>query len=453
MHDPIIIQRDMADSSTGGVAKTAGRPIGLLGAYSIGIGGIIGGGIFATLGLAGEEARGATYLSFLIGGVVALLTVYSYAHLSLTYPNKGGTVVFINRAFGFGLFPGTLNILLVLSYTILLAVYASALAVYGVTFFHGVDRIFTQKILAIGSIVVLALVNLIGPALAEKSGGAFNIGKLSILSIFVIAGLTSSGLTLERLTPADWVPAADIVAGGMLVFLSYEGFELIANAAPQIRDPHKNIPRALYGSVLIAIAFYLLIIVVSLGHLTFEALSKARDYSLCAAAEAFMGRGGFLLLAAGAVLSTASAINAGLYGASKIPVEMSHVDQVSGIFMRQIHGRHPIGLAIITGITLLTVGYLNLRELSAAASAGFILVFAMVNLANAKLATQTASKWWISAVGALVCMAALATMLFQLAQHPASRYEVHMIAALIGLSFIHQGMYQVVMKRAKKGRA
>jgi uncharacterized protein len=442
----------MTDPAIIGTTETAGRPIGLLGAFSIGIGGIIGGGIFATLGLAGEEARGATYLSFLVGGIVALLTVYSYVHLSLTYPSRGGTVVFINRAFGFGLFSGTLNILLVLSYTILLAVYASALAVYGVTFFHGADRILMQKILAIGSIAVLAVVNLIGPALAEKSGGAFNIGKLSILSIFVVAGLTSSGLTLERLTPADWVPAADIVAGGMLVFLSYEGFELIANAAPQIKEPRKNLPLALYGSVLIAIAFYLLIIVVSLGHLSFEALSKARDYSLCAAAEAFMGRTGFLLLAAGAVLSTSSAINPGLFGASKIPVEMSHVDQVPGVYMRQIHGRHPVGLAVITAITLLTLGYLNLRELSAAASAGFILVFAMVNLANAKLAGQTASKWWISAAGALVCLAALATMLFQLVQHPATRYEVHVIASLVGLSWFHQCIYQVVMKRARKGR-
>jgi amino acid transporter len=65
----------MTDPSKSSMAETASRPIGLLGAYSIGIGGIIGGGIFATLGLAGEEARGATYLSFLVGGVVALLTV------------------------------------------------------------------------------------------------------------------------------------------------------------------------------------------------------------------------------------------------------------------------------------------------------------------------------------------------------------------------------------------
>ncbi len=222
---------------------------------------------------------------------------------------------------------------------------------------------------------------------------------------------------------------------------------------PRSRSRARTSPVHFTGVFSIAIAFYLLIIVVSLGHLTFEALSKARDYSLCAAAEAFMGRTGFLLLAAGAVLSTASAINAGLFGASKIPVEMSHVDQVSGVYMRQIHGRHPVGLAIITAITLLTVSYLNLRELSAAASAGFILVFAMVNLANAKLAGQTASKWWISAVGALVCLAALATMLFQLAQHPATRYEVHVIAALVGLSFVHQWTYQVVIKRARKGRA
>ena len=75
------------------------------GAFSIGIGGIVGGGIFATLGLAGSEARGATYLSFIVGAVVALLTAYSYVRLSLRYPGKGGTVTFITHAFGDGLFP------------------------------------------------------------------------------------------------------------------------------------------------------------------------------------------------------------------------------------------------------------------------------------------------------------------------------------------------------------
>ena len=91
------------------------RDLGALGAFSIGIGGIVGGGIFATLGLAGSQARGATWLSFAVGGVVALLTAYSYVRLSLTYPGPGGTVTFLNRAFGNGLLAGWLNTLLVVA--------------------------------------------------------------------------------------------------------------------------------------------------------------------------------------------------------------------------------------------------------------------------------------------------------------------------------------------------
>jgi amino acid transporter len=89
--------------------QTGERELGILGTFSIGIGGIVGGGIFATLGLADSEAHGATPLSFFVGGLIALLTVYSYIQLSLTYPGKGGTVTFINRAFGTGVFTGGLN--------------------------------------------------------------------------------------------------------------------------------------------------------------------------------------------------------------------------------------------------------------------------------------------------------------------------------------------------------
>lgn len=100
----------------------------------------MGGGIFATLGLAGSEARGATPVSFVIGGLGALLTAYSYVRLSVTYPSKGGTVAFVNRAFGPGLFAGGLNTLLVLSYVVIMALYASAFATYGSTFLPAASR-------------------------------------------------------------------------------------------------------------------------------------------------------------------------------------------------------------------------------------------------------------------------------------------------------------------------
>lgn len=124
------------------------KSLGFIDAFSIGIGGIVGGGIFATIGLAVVESRGATYMSFLIGGVVALLTAYSYLRLSVTYPSRGGTVKFINQAFGEGIFTGSLNVLLIMSYVVLLAVYAYAFATYGAaTFFPKSEYDFWHTVL------------------------------------------------------------------------------------------------------------------------------------------------------------------------------------------------------------------------------------------------------------------------------------------------------------------
>ena len=96
--------------------------IGVFSALSIGIGGMVGGGIFAVTGLTIELTRGAAPVAFVVAGIVALLTSYSYLRLTLTYPCEGGTVAFLIKGFGEGVFSGALNILLSMSYTVLLAV-------------------------------------------------------------------------------------------------------------------------------------------------------------------------------------------------------------------------------------------------------------------------------------------------------------------------------------------
>ena len=418
--------------------------VGCLGAFSIGIGGIVGGGIFATLGLAAVQARGSTYLSFLVGGVVALLTVYAYAQLSLAYPSKGGTVTFITRAFGTGIFAGGINTLLVMSYVVLLGVYAYAFATYASTFFPKTDYNFWHRLLMSSVIVVLTAVNFVGPGLVDRSEGSFNLGKLLILLIFVVVGLASGGLSFERLTPADWVSAPVIISTGMLVFISYEGFELIANVSDRVTNPRKNLRFAYYGSVTTAIVFYMFIIVVALGHLSFKALSHASDYSLSAAAQVFMGRPGFILLAIGAMLATASAINAGLFGASKLPVMLAEEHEAPERYDREVWSRHPVGLVMIAVLSLLVANFLDLHALSAAASAGFIMVFALVNVANVKLAEKTQSKRWISLLGAIACLAALAIMLFQIAGDPKNSYELYFIAGLAAFPFLYQVAYRAI---------
>ena len=106
----------------------ADKKIGLLSAVSIGIGGMVGGGIFAVLGLAVQLAAGGTYIAFAIAGVIALLTSYSYAKLTLAFPSQGGTVEFLNQAFGTGVFTGGLNILLWFNYIVMLSLYACNLS-------------------------------------------------------------------------------------------------------------------------------------------------------------------------------------------------------------------------------------------------------------------------------------------------------------------------------------
>jgi hypothetical protein len=419
--------------------------IGFLGAFSIGIGGIVGGGIFATLGLATVESRGATCISFLIGGLVALLTAYSYVKLSLAYPSKGGTVTYLNKAFGPGFFTGSLNVLLVMSYVVLLSVYAYAFANYAAaTFFPRGEYALWHRVLVSAVIVVLALLNFTGPALVERSEGFFNLSKLLILLVFVVFGFFASGLTLGRMAPSEWVPAPGIIAAGMLVFLSYEGFELIANVSDQVRDRERNIPLAYYGSVGTALVFYVLIIIVVLGHMSFEAVTASRDYTLSAAAELFMGRPGFVLLAAGAILATASAINAGLFGASKLPVMLARTQEAPPVYLIEYRGRRPVGLVVISVLVLLIANFLDLHSLTAAASAGFIVIFLTVNVAGAKLAKETGGSPRVSLTAAAVCLVALAVMIAETARSPANRKDLWFIGGLMVLPFVYQAVYRSV---------
>lgn len=437
------------DSHLGADTGRTPRDIGVVGAFSIGIGGIVGGGIFATLGLAGSQARGATFLSFAVGGLVALLTSYSYVRLSLTYPGEGGTVTFLNRAFGSGLFAGGLNTLLVLSYVVIMALYAGAFANYAAGLLPTLANDIGRQVLAPGIIVLLAFVNFVGSKIVEKSEGLLNAGKLSILFVFVVAGLVSPALTLERLGPSNWVSPVEIVGSGMLVFLSYEGFELIANASDRIRDPAKTLPLAYYGSILAAMVLYVLITVVAIGHLSFAALAEAQNRSVAAAAQTFLGGFGAALMSLGAILATASAINADFFGAAKLPVILAEEREMPKRYAREIWGRHPAALILIATLAALIDWYVDLHAISAAASAGFLVVFAMVNVSNAKLTRQTGSRRWVSVLAAVTCFGALGVMVLQLLGQPHHSHAVWLIVGLVVFPFIYEFIYGAIVTRDK----
>ena len=374
---------------------------------------MVGGGIFAVLGLSVELTRGGAPVAFLLAGIVALVTSYSYARLSVTFPSQGGTVAFLDRAFGPGLFTGSANILLWISYIVMLSLYAYAFGSYGASFFPETSQAFWKHVLITGSIVGITGLNLLDAELIGEAEDWIVLVKLLILSLFIGVGIR--GVDTASLAPATWSSPLSLIAGGMIIFLAYEGFELIANTAQDVRDASRILPRAFYSSVGFVMVLYVLIAVVTVGTLPVDRIVAAKDYALAEAARPFLGQRGFALIAIAAMLSTASAINATIYGAARLSYVIAKDGELPALLARKTWGRPIQGLLLTSGATLLIANLSDLSSMSTMGSAGFLLVFAAVNGANASLAEETGSSRPLAVLGAVLCLAALGCLIWQTA--------------------------------------
>lgn len=423
--------------------KHSKERIGLWGVVAIGVGGMVGGGIFAVLGLAVQLAHGGTPIAFLVAGLVALLTSYSYAHLSVTYPSQGGTVEFINQAFGAGLVTGALNILLWISYIVMLSLYAYAFGSYGTSFMPAALQPAGKHVLISGVIILFTILNVLG---SSKVGEAeeWIVGlKITILALFIIVGLWS--VESGRIAPSTWASFPQLIAGGMIIFLAYEGFELIANAAGDVANPSSALPRAYYISVIFVIILYVLVSLVTVGNLSVGKIVAARDYALAESAKPFLGNTGFMLIALAALLSTGSAINATLYGAARISYVIAKDGELPDILERKIWNRPVEGLFITCGLALLVANFFNLSSISMMGSAGFLLIFAAVNASNVRLRGETKSVHWLSGIGVFACLSALAILVWQRVK--TSPNELWVLGTMLLVSFAIEVVYQKITGR------
>jgi len=413
------------------MSQTESSQVGYWEATAIGVGGMVGGGIFAVLGLSVDLAHGGAPVAFLIAGIVALVTAYSYARLSVAFPSQGGTVAFLDRAFGPGLLTGSANILLWISYMVMLSLYAYAFGSYGASLFAPEWHGLWKHVLISASVVGITGLNLLSARLIGRAEDWVVFIKLAILMLFIAVGM--QGIDAARLSLSEWSPPLQLVAGGMIIFLAYEGFELIANTARDVRDPATTLPRAYYSAVGFVIVLYVLVAIVAVGTLSLDRIVAARDYALAEAATPFLGKAGFTLIAVAAMLSTASAINATLYGAARLSYIIAKDGELPAVLEHKIWNRPIEGLLITAAVTLLIANLVDLSSLSTMGSAGFLLIFAAVNGANAKLAGETQSRRWLSLFGVALCLAALVTLLWQTALTSPAR--IWILVAMISLAF------------------
>jgi amino acid transporter len=422
------------------------KKIGLKEAISIGIGGMVGGGIFAVLGLAVSLAKGGTPIAFLFAGILALITSYSYVKLSQKYPDRGGTVKFINQGFGRTIFSGGINNLLWISYIIMLSLYASAFGSYAPNLLELTTNKTTDFHIYASAIIILAsVINYYSIVVVGKIESYAVIIKLVILISFIFIG--AYGLignpNVAQLAVSQWEAPIKLFAGGMVIFVAYEGFELIANAAPDIINPEKNIPRAYYYSVIFVIVLYIIIASVTVGSLPFEKIATAQDYVLAEAAKPMLGKIGFSIITV-ALISTFSAINASLYGGSKVNYEIAEDDELPHHFLAKLWNQ-PIGLLITAVATLILVNVLKLESISTAGSVGFLLIFGIVNLVGYRLSKETGSRKTIPLIGFVLCI--IATIILINQQYASNTIGVIISIVIIGFCFLMEWIYKKTKKK------
>lgn len=352
----------------------------------MGIGGMVGGGIFSVLGLAVSVAGHAAPVAFALGGIVALLTGWSYIRLGMAYHSDGGSFTYLEHAFSHPNIAGIGGCLLLAGYIGTLALYAYTFGVYGSAFLGSQEiNALMPHILASGVLLTFLGINLYGVKASGETEDVLVFVKVLILSLFALVGIFY--VQPDHLLPVFNTKGADVLMGAALIFVAYEGFELIPNATNEMKDAQHHLGPAIIISVTVATVLYILVSLVAVGNLLPEEIDRFKEYALAVAAKPFLGRAGFSLIGLGALLSTASAINATLFSTARLGLVMAQEKAIPKLFSHKERTRDIpyISLTAITAIAIVFVNTLDLTVISSFASSTFLLVFASINFAAFRL--------------------------------------------------------------------
>jgi amino acid transporter len=440
----------MPSAKPSNVSSAAGSgQIGMVAAVSIGIGGMVGAGIFSILGVVAQAAGNAMWLAFAIGGVVALLSTYSYARLGATFPSAGGAVHFLVKGFGDGVLSGGVNLFMWAGYIISLALYATAFGSYAATFVSTPPSPLLVKVLAVAAVLALTLINAFGAKLMGRSETLIVAVKVAILVLFAAVGLWF--IRPGYLSPELWPGSSSILFGAGVLFIGYEGFGLVTNAAADMRNPRTMLPRALYTSVILVIVLYLAVAVTVTGSLSDFEIERAKDYALAEAAKPSLGEFGFRLIAIAALFSTASAINATLFGSANVCYMIARDGELPAGLSRTEWKDATGGLLLTAALVIAVTLLFDLSGIAMMGSAAFLLIYAAVNAGHLRVLRQTGANAVIVWLSLLTCLAMFAVLcVYIYREQPAALVALVLIAAA---SFAAEWLYRHWTGRTIKDRA
>ncbi|NQV22731.1 MAG: amino acid permease [Rhodopirellula sp.] len=381
---------------------------------AMGIGGMIGGGIFSVLGMAVGISGHAAPLAFLVGSFVALAAGYSYVKLALGFHSDGASFTYLDKAF-----PSHPNVAGIAGWTVVvgyigtLALYAFTFGAYGAHLLGSAADPTVRMALSAGVLLFFMAVNLRGVASTGRTEDLIVATKVILLGLFAAAGIFS--IKQDHLVPVFDKGGSSVFIAGAMIFVAFEGFQLITNAVLETENPERNVPRGIYGSIIITSVIYVGVSIVAVGNLTPDELSAAEEYALAMAAKPALGNAGEILVDLAALLATSSAINATAFGASRMMAEMATEERMPEAFSFRSRVNVPwvaiVTLTVLAGVFTVVGG---LETIATFSSLTFLLISIAVSVANLRLRKVTHSNAGLVLLGIGLMLTTISLLLVHL---------------------------------------
>ena len=405
------------------------------GATVLGIGSMIGAGIFALLGEAGAVAGAAVWISFLLGLVVTSLLAYVCVKLGMRYPSSGGLITYLTEGFGTGRLVGVASWLGYMAAMVIVgAMVAVSFGSYATSLFVGTDAAsWWDNVFTTALIVAMVAINMVGAAVVAKAQSAIVFLVLASFAFFVV--VTLPDIDLDLLAFDGYPSFSRIVASVALTFFAYMGFNVITFTAGDLRNPSHDLPRAMSGALGITGLTYVLIAIAVFGTLTVAQVVQYGPTAIAEAARPSLGDFGFTLMAATAMLSTAGATNATLYASGGMTGMLAQVGLFPSFFGPGSRLGARAGLLVTGGVVLVVANVVDLSAIASVGSATALVLFLIICAAAYKLRATTGSSVPMIGLATLVTAVVLVAFAVDTLRNAPETFTAMIVIGLFAVVF------------------
>jgi amino acid transporter len=398
----------------------------------IGVGAMVGAGIFSLLGAAGEVAGSAVWISFVIAGVIAALQGYSFGRLGARYPSAGGLLEYLNHGFGPGHIATVMAWLTYAANAIVTAMVAISFGSYASSAVADGNPAAT-KAFALAIVVAMTFLNIAGSSFVARVQSVIVFVVVGILALFAV--VTIANIDRSYLAPSGYPGIRDIVSGVALTFFAFLGFGVVTFTAKDLADPRRQLPRAMAIAIGIATVVYVAVAIGVFGTLTVEEVIASGATAIAVAAQPVLGSAGYWLMSVTALFATSGATNAGLYPAAGLCDHLASTGQFPAFMGGRVAGRVPVGLLVASALVLVMVGLFDLSSVASIGSAVALTIFGFVTLGHLRIRSETGANLALLVLALAAVTVTLVTFVFTtLINEPASIVTILVILVLsIGL--------------------